>query len=125
LGDLPEDSRVSLNLKNRISEMYGGTHFAVRMWPQHGFKNTLWWCEKDVAPYNAGYFLKVDSWRGPALYVGITVEKGVEDPEEATRRAQAKGTTAQELLMDETWDWCRALSSLPAMPRLFMQPYGR
>ena len=85
---MPEDSRVPLNIRDRISDMYNGTRFAVRMWPQQGFKNTIWWSEKDAPPYNAAYFLKMDTWRGAALHAGINVEKGFEDREEAIRRAQ-------------------------------------
>jgi hypothetical protein len=121
LGEVPEETRVSLNIRDSISDAYGGTRFAVRMWPRTGFKNTIWWSEKDVAPYNAAYFLKVDPWRGPALYAGITVEKGVEDPQEAMRRAQEKGIAAKELLLGKGWDWDRAVSSLGVIS----SPLGR
>lgn len=112
LGEVPKERRVACIIRDGISDMYGSTRFAVRMWPRYGFKNTIWWSERDVPPYNAAYFLKVEPWRGPALYAGITVEKGVEDPQKATSRAQAKGIAAKELLLDEGWDWNRAISSL-------------
>lgn len=119
LGDMPESDRLSFQIRDALSAMYGGEPFGVWMWPQQHFKNTLWWREKDVQPFNTSYFVTVDHKRGPAFYAGITVEKGFEDPDKASRVAQAKVRSPDEFLMRANWDWHRAVSSMLEIQDLF------
>lgn len=115
LGDLPETDRVSLQVRSEIEGMYPGAQFAVRGWPQQGFRETLWWYEKEFTPgSSASYFLKVDPWRGPALYAGITVEKAFEDVDVAERLASKRNIPTDWYLLNDHWDWHRLLASLPA-----------
>lgn len=115
VGGLPKDRRPALEMRDRIGEMYDGVHFKLRMWPQRGFKEILWWSEKNVPHrYGAAYFLRLDPSRGPVLYAGITVEKGFEDRDVAARRAKELNEPVDQLLLGKSWDWHRALASLPA-----------
>lgn len=110
-----EADRVSIKTRALISEMYGGVEFSIKGWPEQGFRNTLWWYEKSVETPStvASYSLKLDKWRGPNLYAGITVEKGYEDDEKAKNQAErSTSRTIESLLLDENWDWNRFVSSL-------------
>jgi hypothetical protein len=114
VGTLPKDRRPALTLRDHLSDLYGGVPFGVRGWPQRGFKDTLWWSEKNVPlRYGAAYMLRLDHTTGPALHVGINVEKGFEDRDVARRRAGELNEPVDQLLLTKSWDWHRALALLP------------
>ena len=114
LSDHDEEQRISLRIRNLISEMYQGVEFSIRSWPQRGFRDTLWWYEKSVKVPGqaASYFMKLDNWRGPNLYVGITVEKAYEDERLAREVATMKRQPVEWWLLDNSWDWHRAVASM-------------
>jgi len=114
VGSVPRNDRPATDLKNRITAQYGGVPFRARGWPQRGFRDTLWWSEKNVPPrYGSAYMLKLDRDRGPALHVGINVEKGFEERDVAVRRARELREPVKQLLLTKDWDWHRALRSFP------------
>jgi hypothetical protein len=117
VGDLPEDRHPGLDIRQRLEAAYDDAQFKVRMWPGGmKFKHTLWWSEKKATHrYSAAYYMNLDPWRGPALFAGITVEKGFEDREVAERRAQQLKEPVDQLLLGKTWDWHGALKSLPTL----------
>lgn len=116
VGDLPNDRRPAIGLRDRLSDIYGGLPFRVRDWPQRGFRHTLWWSEQSVRlRYGSAYMLKVDQRRGAGLYVGINVEKGLEDRDAAQRLAQQRKEPVSQFLLTRSWDWHRALGSLPVV----------
>jgi len=116
VGKLPNDRRPALTLRDRFSQNYGGTQFRVRGWPQRGFRDTLWWSEKHIPHrYGAAYMLRFDHTRGPILHAGITVEKGYEDRDVAVRRARQLNEPVHQLLLAKSWDWYRALDSIPQL----------
>lgn len=114
VGNLPPNDRPATDLRDRIASRYGTARFGVRSWPQRGFKDTPWWSEANIPNrHGSAYMLKLDRRRGPALYVGITVEKGFEDRDVARKRAAALRVPTQQLLLAKGWDWHRALASFP------------
>jgi hypothetical protein len=112
LGDIPEQDRPTLAVRKALSEMYG-VAFGLRMWPQRGFKEVVWWSEKQLHRDGAAYFVRVENDRGPVLFVGINVEKGYEDHNVASRRARQLKEPVKQFLLSNSWDWHRALASLP------------
>ncbi|HEC36030.1 MAG TPA: hypothetical protein ENI39_05795 [Anaerolineae bacterium] len=126
LSDYDEEGRVSLKVRDLISKMYQGVEFRIRSWPQRGFRDTLWWYEKSVGipGQAASYFLKVDNWRGPNLYVGITVEKAYEDEGLAHEIAAARGQPVEWWWLDDSWDWHRAVASLSQVKPLVVSAAG-
>jgi hypothetical protein len=114
VGHLPSDQRPGISLRAGISAMYGGMQFRIRGWPQRGFRDTLWWSESRIPHrYGAAYMLKLDNSRGPALHVGINVEKGYEERDVALRRAKELNEPVDQLLLTKDWDWHRAMRSFP------------
>jgi len=113
LSDLEVESRPTMKIRDLISSMYGDEEFSVWSWPQRGYRDTVWWYEKSVGvPCSAAsYFIKFDQQRGPALYAGILVEKAYEDEKKA-RQAAKKSQPIEYLLLDNQWDWKRAVYSL-------------
>ena len=73
-----------------------------------GLKSTL-------ASTTPRYMLKLDHDRGPALLVGINVEKGLEDKAVARRHGKQANKSVAQLSMTKTWDWHRAVGSLPGV----------
>jgi hypothetical protein len=122
LSDYDEKNRVSLKVRNLISQMYGGEEFSIRSWPQRDFRDTLWWSEKsiDVPGSAASYFLTLDNRRGPNLYAGITVEKAYEDDELAREAATKYDQPLRRWRLDESWDWHRFVSSLNQIKPLIL-----
>ena len=59
--------------------------------------------------------LKVDHAEGPALHVGINVEKGFEVRDVAARRAKQLKEPVGQLLLTRRWDWHRALRLIPEL----------
>jgi len=124
---------VSKMVQQSISQMYGGVEFSTRSWPQRDYRHTLWWYESSllVPSSVAAYFLKVDNWRGPNLYAGVTVEKGYEDVAIARTRARETRQAIEWWLLDRHWDWHRFVSSrsraksliLPVGERLHSELY--
>jgi hypothetical protein len=111
LSDLEDKERVSLRVREMISEMYG-EEFNIRSWPQQNYRDTLWWYEKLKIPSTvASYFLKVDNKRGPNLYAGISIEKGLEDGALAEEKAIKRNESIERYRLDKNWDWYRFLSS--------------
>jgi len=117
VGGLPQNRRPGPDIRDRLEALYDGARFKVRMWPGGmKFKHTLWWSEKKVPHlYSAAYYMTFDSWPGPALFAGITVEKGFEDRDVAKHRAQRLKEPVGQLLLGRTWDWHRATRSLPTI----------
>ena len=112
LDEFQEKDRISLRIRDILAEDYG-EKFAVRLWPQQNYRDTLWWYEKSKLPSTvASYFLKIDSKRGPNLYVGVSVEKGIEDHKLAQKKAKAKGERLERWKLQSDWDWHRFLSSI-------------
>ncbi|MGA2467184.1 MAG: hypothetical protein ABSH06_22900 [Thermodesulfobacteriota bacterium] len=112
LDEFEEKDRISLRIRDILANDYG-EKFAVRSWPQQNYRDTLWWYEKSKLPSTvASYFLKIDNRRGPNLYVGVSVEKGIEDLKLAQKRAKAKSERLERWKLQRNWDWHRFLSSL-------------
>jgi len=63
--------------------------------------------------------MTLDPWRGPALFAGITVEKGFKDQDVAERRAQQLKEPVDQLFLGKTWDWHGATRSLPTLGPVF------
>lgn len=122
LSDYHDKERVSQKIRTLISEMYGGKEFRIRSWPQRDFRDTLWWYEKSVETPGlvASYFLKLDNWRGPNVYAGITVEKAFQEKELARNVAARRRQPVEWWLLDENWDWHRFVSSLAQVKPLVL-----
>jgi hypothetical protein len=125
VGALPRNRRPAISVSDSLSRIYGGVRFRVRGWPQRGFKHTLWWSEKNAPNrYGAAYMLKLDHAEGPALHIGINVEKGFEDRDVAVRRAKELNEPVDQLLLTRSWDWHRALRLLPKVGRAIQGAAG-
>ena len=111
--DADDTERVSIKIRSRISELYGGKAFSIKSWPQRGFRNVWWWYEKSARTPSvvASYCLITDNSRGPNLYAGITVEKGFEDRKRARKEATQRNESIERWLLSEDWDWHRFVSS--------------
>ncbi len=120
LDEPKEKDRISLRIRDILANDYG-EKFAVRSWPQQNYRDTLWWYEKSKLPSTvASYFLKIDSKRGPNLYVGVSVEKGIEDHKLAQKKAKARNERLERWELQRNWDWHRFLSSInQAWPLMF------
>jgi len=96
LDEFKEKDRISLRIRDILADDYG-EQFAVRSWPQQNYRDTLWWYEKSRLPSTvASYFLKIDNRRGPNLYVGVSVEKGIQDHKLA-KKSNSKKRKSQEV----------------------------
>ncbi len=125
VGAIPRNQRPAIGLSNALSDMYDGARFRVRGWPGRGFRHTLWWSEKNVPPrYGAAYMLKVDHAEGPALHVGVNVEKGFEVRDVAARRARELNEPIDQLLLTTSWDWHRALRLIPELGNAVQEAAG-
>jgi hypothetical protein len=113
LSDEPTVDHITRRIQVHLSEAYGGENFQVRLWPKYGYKHTVWWYEKSfkIPCVAASYFLITDNSRGPMLYAGVTVEKGLEDAKLARRMAAQRGGGSERWLLGKDWDWHRFIST--------------
>lgn len=110
--NIQEEDRISIRIRNILSNEYG-EKFNIRSWPQRNYKRILWWHEETKIPGKfASYFLEIDNKKGPNLYVGISIEKGLEDQKTAEIKARDKGVPTENLLLQEDWDWYKFLSTI-------------
>jgi hypothetical protein len=88
VGAIPRNSRRAISVSHSLSELYDVFDFEFED-GRKGIQAQDVVSEKNVPPrYGAACMLNVDHAEGPALHVGINVEKGFEVRDVAARRAK-------------------------------------